>query len=295
MSVLETETVVAGYDGSAESRRAVWWAASEAVTRSRPLLLVQAFTMPLEELTRIHLPTEPIVFDSPHSVADEEITRMAEQCREQLPDLRVRTETLVGHPANVLLDASLRASVLVLGPPEPSRAQRVLLGSTAAELVRRAHVPVITVRGETENNQGEGVPVLERVVVGVDGSTHSLRAIAFAHDFAARHQAELTALLVHPETGRRGEREQAEPNPIETGRRELAEAMAGWGEQYPDVVVRQEVTTARRVSDPLLEAAGHADLLIVGTHGRGIVRAALLGSVSHAVVNYAECPVAIVH
>ncbi|MFD0487440.1 universal stress protein [Saccharopolyspora spinosporotrichia] len=70
--------------------------------------------------------------------------------------------------------------------------------------------------------------------------------------------------------------------------------LAGYRERYPEVSVHQEVATSQPAAEALLTAAENADLLIVGTHGRGTFRATLLGSVSHAVVHYAPCPVAVV-
>ncbi|MBB5157535.1 universal stress protein [Saccharopolyspora phatthalungensis] len=297
MRTFPTEAVVAGFDGSTESRRAVWWAALEATTRSQPLLVVHAFAVPLEELTRIHLPSEAVALEPMRNAAERTVDGMAAECRRQLPGLDVRTTVRLGHPATVLTDAAAHASVLVLGPPTLSRTRRVLLGSTAAEVVRTAHVPVVVVRGEREHVQAL-TPAFERIVVGVDGSECSVRAVGFAYDFAARHDSELTAVLAYTEQPpdalppNRGWR--FDSDMVEAGRRELSEALAGWGEHYPDVAVHQNVTAVEHPAEALLTAAVDADLLVVGTHGRGVVRTALLGSVSHAVVHYAACPVAVV-
>ncbi|MBB5155996.1 universal stress protein [Saccharopolyspora phatthalungensis] len=298
MRPLQADAAVAGFDGSAESQRAVWWAALEATTRGQPLLLVHAFAVPLEELTRIHLPSEAVTLEPMRDAAERAVEDMAAECRQKLPGLDVWTEVRLGHPATVLTDAAARASVLVLGSPTLSRTRRVLLGSTAAEVVRTAYVPVIVVRGEPERAQAL-TPEFDRVVVGVDGSECSARAIEFACDFAARHDAELTAILAYTEQPpdmlppNRGWR--FDSDTIEACRRELSESLAGWGERYPDLVVHQEVMAVEHPAEALLAAAVDADLLVVGTHGRGIIRTALFGSVSHAVLHYAPCPVAVVH
>ncbi|MDA3647114.1 universal stress protein [Saccharopolyspora indica] len=62
---------------------------------------------------------------------------------------------------------------------------------------------------------------------------------------------------------------------------------------YPDVEVREEITT-RQPAEALLPAAEEADMVAVGTRGRGLVGATLLGSVSHAVAHYAPCPAVVV-
>ncbi|SDZ17309.1 Nucleotide-binding universal stress protein, UspA family [Saccharopolyspora shandongensis] len=298
MPMLQSSGVVVGFDASAESRRAVWWAALEAVTRGQPLLLVHAISVPLEELTRIHLPTETVTFEPLRSSAERAAADMAAECRRQLPGLSVRTAVRMGHPASVLLDSATHASVLVLGPPRLGRVHRVLLGSTAGELVRTAHVPVIVVRGEREPASARPPAGFERVVVGVDGSECSQRAVGFAYDFASRHHSELTALLAFAEEPSDALR----PNQgwisgsdvVDDCRRVLAESVAGWRDRYPDVVLHQTVTTTEGPTEALLTAAVDADLLVVGTRGRGIIRSTLLGSVSHAVAHYAPCPVAIV-
>ena len=74
----------------------------------------------------------------------------------------------------------------------------------------------------------------------------------------------------------------------------MAESMAGWSEKYPDVKVEHRVVRDHPVH-ALVAAAGHAQLLVVGSRGRGTLRSLLLGSVSHGVLHHATGPVAVVH
>lgn len=298
--MLAPTAVVAGFDGSTESQAAVWWAAREAASRKQPLHVVHAFPVLLEELTRLRLPDQALEFEPLRSAAEHEIEAVVAECKEALPFLEVSTDVRMGHPAAVLADATTDAALLVLGPPGLSRARRVLLGSTSAELVRKAHVPVVMVRGERERERVSRDPAhFERIVVGVDGSECSIRAIGFAYDFASRHDVELVAVLAWNQLPTDAlpadsgwKRDWAEIT--EACQRELAESLAGWNDRYPDVTVRREVTTTQLPAEALFSAAEEADLLVVGTHGRGAVSAALLGSVSHSVVHYAPCPVAVV-
>lgn len=300
MTAPPARTVTVGFDASPESRTAVWWAAHEAASRGHTLFVVHALSFPLEVLASEYLPAETLALESLRSSAEQELEELAAECRRELPKLDVRTEVRVGHPTKVLSDAAAQAALLVVGSPRLSRAHRVLLGSTSAELVRKATGPVVAVRGEGRSEETIRTPASRgRVVVGVDGSSTSVRAIGFAYEFASRHEAELVALLAWNELP-------TDAIPPTAGwkldwgditdfcQRELAESLAGWAERYPTVAVRQEVTTTERPVEALLTAAVDADLLVVGTHGRGVVQATLLGSVSHTVLHYAPCPVAVV-
>ena len=76
-------------------------------------------------------------------------------------------------------------------------------------------------------------------------------------------------------------------------RRLLAERLAGWQQEFPDVKVTRVVTRDRPVRS-LLEAAHTAQLLVVGSRGRGGFSGMLLGSTSHALLHHSPCPVAVV-
>ncbi|MER7134415.1 universal stress protein, partial [Streptosporangium saharense] len=75
-------------------------------------------------------------------------------------------------------------------------------------------------------------------------------------------------------------------------RRALAEALAGWGERHPDVKVTERLEYGHPV-EALREASTEADLLVVGSRGRGDLTGLLLGSVSHALLHHAACPVVV--
>ena len=74
----------------------------------------------------------------------------------------------------------------------------------------------------------------------------------------------------------------------------LAEHLAGLLVQYPDVRVTREVIHSLDPAGTLLELSRHAQLVVVGSRGRGGITRLLLGSVSQALVNRGSCPVAVV-
>jgi nucleotide-binding universal stress UspA family protein len=81
---------------------------------------------------------------------------------------------------------------------------------------------------------------------------------------------------------------------VEAEEREvLAERLAGWCEKYPDVPVRRLVVRDRPAR-ALVGESGRAQLVVVGSRGRGGLRGMVLGSVSQALLHHAHCPVAVV-
>jgi nucleotide-binding universal stress UspA family protein len=134
-------------------------------------------------------------------------------------------------------------------------------------------------------------------MVGIDGSPISEAALAFAFEAAVARKVPLIA--VHAWTD--GVLEAAvapllDWDAIEVDEhRLLAERLAGWGEKYPDVEVRR-VVARDRPAHALIEQATviAAQLVVVGSRGRGSAAGLVLGSVSHAVLHHSPCPVAVV-
>lgn len=291
MSESAHDAVVVGYDGSPASQNAAHWAAREAATRRRRLLIVHAFRWPITELAQLRSEALALAEDPFRHEYQKLVDALVEECRALEVRTEVSGEVVVGEPLDVLHRMSADANLLVLGSSGHGAVHHVLLGSTSAELVRLALAPVVVVRG-TEHPARQG-----RVVVGVDGSATGAPAVDFAYDYASRHNAELVAVhawsdLPLDALGAVREWDVDWDGISEEARVVLSEALSGHVGRYPDVATRKVVAMSKPVQ-ALLDEAENADLIVVGSHGRGAVRRMLLGSVSQAVLHYAKCPVAV--
>lgn len=137
---------------------------------------------------------------------------------------------------------------------------------------------------------------MPRVVVGIDGTLPSLRALVFALTEARLRGAVVDAVIAwhEPYTGQSLAPGLADPAVFADGatmtlERALAETHADdWGLRIDRHVVRGSPGSV------LLRAAEGADLLVVGSRGRGGLTGVLLGSVAQQLVRDAECPVVVV-
>lgn len=288
--------IVVGVDGSASSTVAVTWAARNAAMRRVPLNLVHVVP-PMGMAPTVS--AEDTAVASYAHFHEEQSRTILEQAREAAikatsrgtapPSALTLTQTAI---VPTLVTLSEQADMIVVGRRGLSALAGTLLGSVSSGLVHHARCPVAVVSEED--------PAVTRspqaaVVVGIDGSPTSETATAIAFDEAACRGVELVALHAWTDMGAL---EFARVNwaPIEWRNIEqqekalLAERLSGWRERYPDVVVRKLVV-CDRPAFRLLELAAAAQLIVVGSHGRGGFPGMLLGSVSTAVVNAAPIPV----
>lgn len=137
------------------------------------------------------------------------------------------------------------------------------------------------------------------IVVGVDGSGHSRRALEWAMKEAALRQAPLTVLTVHQAiTGYFGgvatypEDAELTEKAREAAQAETDKALAGLDGPHPASVT---VTAVHGFPvEELINAASDADIIVLGSRGAGGFTRLLLGSVAGQVAQHAHCPVLIV-
>jgi nucleotide-binding universal stress UspA family protein len=282
--------VVVGVDGSPSSDLAIDWAVDEATRRRLPLHLVHVFVQDYPTMT-VGIPP---ALDDLRGMAQTVINDAVARANRLGPELRVTAAVNTGSAAKFLIDASARADTVVVGTAGRRGMARVMLGSTAAQVAAHSQCPVVVVRQAPPMAASTD----RRVIVGIDGAGVCHDAVGYAFAQASSRGAALT--VVHgwwleyagdvfavPYTG--GEHEE-----LEMSQRALvSEAIAGWSEKYPDVEVRQQIVRAEPVELLTKDSAG-ADLLVVGSRGRGGFSGLLLGSVSRHVLQLADCPVAVV-
>ncbi|GAA0344191.1 universal stress protein [Actinoallomurus spadix] len=265
-----TGPLIVGVDGSEESLTAAEWAADEARLREVPLRIVHVFVLPM-----LYAPLgAPLLGPELDSLRETsgQIARTAEhRARARAPEVPVESVVLDGSPIPALLQQAAHASLMVVGSRGIGAVGTLLIGSTGVELAARADCPVVVVRGRPHKAQ--------RIVAGVDGSPASLDALAYAFEEAALRGAELTAIHAtdHPTAG---------ADPV------ITEAIEWQTRRFPDLPA-DLVTVPGHPAEALINASTGADLLVVGSRGRGGFRGMLLGSVSQAVLHHADCPVAV--
>jgi nucleotide-binding universal stress UspA family protein len=142
------------------------------------------------------------------------------------------------------------------------------------------------------------VSTWKTIVVGVDGSAHSHKALTWAAAEAADHAADLVVLNVWehtlpPPAGSVSVSEKYVPDPSQRTAEELVKEITEVLGEDPPVVIQPRVKQGNPAK-VLIDQAEDADLLVVGTRGHGGFRGLVLGSVSQHVAAYAKCPVAVV-
>lgn len=287
-----TGRVVVGVDGSSNSLAALDWAAADARVRARRLHLLYACGWPLVDLPLagdgLRLSTATRTPEGVYLVAEKILAEAAGRVDYAVP---VTTEISTDLPGRALITASRTALLVVVGTHGSGGFAELLLGSVAAQVSAYARCPVVVVR---TTPAGDGP-----VVVGVDGSPASLRALRFGYDYAEAHGRALCALHAwrRPPSAGAGD---AEPPAYDRDllrsaqERMLADALAVLPAQTPDVRVERRLVVGR-AAPALIEASAGALLTVVGARGRGGFAGLRLGSVSHQVLHHAAGPVAIVH
>lgn len=290
-----TMKIIVGADGSEPSFQALRWAVHEARRHHAEVQVVSCYLVPgYAGFDGTAIYPSSVDVDTLQETASEVVDRAAELAATIDPTLVVDRATPMSSPVVGITDVAMLGDEIVVGATGHSGLVAGLLGSVAAGVTHRAHVPVIVVPSKSSMEFGDS---MKKIVVGVDGSPESLLALDWAYNAALLSGAELTVvhswLYPYPvsDSSPREVR-----RPMETdAENELQSSLDSLGSRLTDgsVVVHRELREDSAV-DALLKEGDGADLLVVGSRGRGGFRARLLGSVSRTLVQHASCPVAVI-
>jgi nucleotide-binding universal stress UspA family protein len=271
-----------------------WYGAAVHVLHVRPMLLTPVALGPFVE------PPVPVVMSEPQRAQlDRSLAQFARDA--SLPGVVVTT-TLVEdvNVAGAILSFSeeMHADLVVIGTQGHSGLGRLILGSVAERVLRKASCPVLTVPPGAPRALAD-TSAVRHVLCPVDFSASSAAALRWASVWAARAGERLTAIHIAellPEAPLPPSEEYAAYRQalIDNASRTLAGAVA---EAIPSTArVEQEVVVGTPAVD-ILRLAGerHVDLIVMGVRGRGAVDLAVFGSTTQQVVRRASCPVLAVH
>lgn len=280
--------IVVGIDGSPAATVAVQWAVRDAELRNIPLTLVHAISPDIATWPDIPLPPGLARWHKDHGrqLIDDGLKIVDEASRHGGP-AGVHSELLSSAAIPTLVDISKNAELMVTGCRGGGRWLGRRIGSVSSRLVRHAHCSVAIIHDEIPlMSHPDKAPVL----VGIDGSSASDLATAVAFDEASRRNVGLVALHAWSDVDVSEWPGVDWPATQSMAEQVLAERLAGWQEQHPEVNVHR-IVVRDQPARQLIEHSEDAQLLVVGSRGRGGFAGMQVGSVSETVAELARVPV----
>ena len=210
-------------------------------------------------------------------------------------ELQVETRVLVGDPSREIETAAeaLPADLIVMGTHGRGGFERLVMGSVAEKMLRRAPCPVLIVGNDVTPY---GRPLFQRILCAVDLTEASAGTVDMAFSLAGENQAKVTMLHVVESLAGEGTALLGIPEPeVASIRGTLAErATAGLWRMMPSDALhfrdRVEIGTAWRTILRVAQESA-SDLIVLGAHARGRFGRLFLGSTANQVVRHAHCPV----
>ncbi|WP_285578816.1 universal stress protein [Actinoallomurus iriomotensis] len=270
--------ILVGVDGSAPGDAALRWAAHEASLRGVGLRVVHVFAgAPLVDDIGRNLDWE----EAHHTVEDAH--RRAEKISSEL---HVRSQVVLGGPAETLIRQSVEAGLVVLGKRGRGGFRDLLAGSVALQVAGHAAGPVVLV------HSGWRPPIDDREIVVGAGREAALRAAFAEADLRGARLRALHAWRPIMPAGPSGLTPMTLAELEQNEEKTLTRTLIPWRERHPGVrVVESVVCDSSRHA--LTEASRTAELLVVGAreHFGGYTLA--LGTTAYAVIHHVTCPVLI--
>ncbi len=282
----DRRTIVVGVDSSRQSDQALDWARGIAGPNDR-ILAVHGWDVPI--VTSYDM----VVVVDPREV-EVAAKQGLDDLLERVGDDRLEAVGSQGAAGRVLVEQGEAADVIVVGHRGSSRAG-LLLGSTANYVLHHTSRPVVVVRGDEV-----GPP--KRVIVGVDdhglATDHenpSVRAVRWAWSLPGVEEVVLTHAWFIPALamGRMSSYALDSDDMDAAALEVVGHVLAAAGTPPTGVTVVPEALRGTP-GFAMIEASRNADLVIVGTRGRGGIAELLLGSTSAELAAHSHCPVAVI-
>jgi len=286
--------ILLAIDGSKDSRAAAAYLKLLPLPPSTAIRIITVAQLPVFAVDVASMPQlKGAVIDRAREVVDEVRIGLAER------GFAIETDVAVGDPrVEIVRQADeWKAELVVVGARGLGMVKRLLLGSISDAVARHAPCPVLIVKGRRRR--------LGSVLVAIDGSEDSLRAVRFLESLTLPRQIRVRLLGVvervrYPTTAPRAARGKLAEilRELEEERRgELDRALQRAADHLGDKIAR--VNRYTPTGDPAEEIVVttkdfDTDLVVVGARGLGGIARALLGSVSEKVLHHARCPVLIV-
>lgn len=289
--LIDAHHVVVGVDGSEGSFEALIWAARHARRTGLPLKVVTVTEIPAV-YTAAGVPALPpgSTFEDLVEHGEDVKARAIDDAKELEPTIDVKGVAVVGTPVTALTEAADPGDVLVVSATSQSGRLNDVLGSVATGVAHRAHGPTVVVHGPVPHDAP-----LQQIVVGIDGWDESRLALDWALALAEETGSSID--LVHGWEYPYRPKDAVFGSPrveIQRDARGLVERVLTSLSPEQRQLVRNVHVIEGAPSDVLIDGSKDADLLVVGSRGRGGVRSLLLGSVSRKAVQHAACPVAVI-
>jgi nucleotide-binding universal stress UspA family protein len=284
--------IIVAVDGSPSSRHAV-----QSLAHLRPpeeLVLVHAINIPDFNYAMISPDLRAEVQADMEAKLRKEGEGILSQSQEQLPSdfSQVQQIHQVGHPVNVILETaqSAESHVIILGARGLGSFKELVLGSTSHRVLMHAPCSTMIIK--------EPIPRLKKILLPIEGEEDISIALKFLALHPFREAVEIDVIAVWPQPQLAW--------PVTLGQSKLLEMRAIEEAQdrmksVTDRLTRINYSSQAKVGigDPafaILEQAkaSEADIILMGTHGRGGLARFLIGSVSNSVLHQADCPVLIV-
>jgi nucleotide-binding universal stress UspA family protein len=283
------QPVVVGVDGSEHNRSAVRWAADEAARAGADLILVIVVENSLA-------PPPLFSIKSAEKQARQLLDELAAELAGTVRPEQLMTRVVTGSAAAALIDEFPQARLLVVGKRGLGAISRMIVGSTSLAVAGRSRTPVAIVPDTWRPADPVTGPITGPVVVGVD----PYRVDDLLLHLAFRRAERLDVPLVAVHGWEQPPMSAFDPSAAtaiagweQESHAEFDRVIAPWARRFPMVELRR-THSGNHPATAVLDAAAAAQLILLGRHAGNRLTGFAFGSVTRAVLHYAECPVLVV-